>query len=130
MRSLQLIQLLLSTLCVYAQLEFECLPGISGSALCGILVPTFCQTLQNVTFSPGDSLSRCFNIVSTNATVTQCDFTTLNVVSDVLPPSVPNCESVLENIIVGCPTGGIGQFVGGSYTFAVQPGNTGSCSNP
>lgn len=125
MHFLRALQLLLPVASVYAQLDidFTCFDGGTTTS-CESFVSTFCETVSDLSFSGGDTGSRCFNV----AGGVRCDFTASNFATTVGTPTESRCEDTLSTIMDECTTGGLGNVVGGTFSFAVKP-NTGACPN-
>ncbi|KAJ7505076.1 hypothetical protein B0H11DRAFT_1905152 [Mycena galericulata] len=114
------------------QLEFTCFPGDVGAASnCTIFASTFCQTVGTATVSGFDVVSRCFNGPTAGLNCAYYlrqlidhaagNLVAKNNVQTVGTPNIANCNNGLATISQECPTGGLGQFIGGTFQFSLDP---------
>ncbi|KAJ7239244.1 antiviral protein CAP [Mycena rebaudengoi] len=107
------------------QLNTQCnLSGVVGD--CSRFVANFCATVDPLSISPFDSISRCYNGPANGF---KCDFTVLNTLNITITPDGTNCNIALTPASRSCSMGGQGIFTGGTFLFAVDS-NNGTCGLP
>ncbi|KAJ3534696.1 hypothetical protein NMY22_g6808 [Coprinellus aureogranulatus] len=107
-----------------AQLTVSCYSG-GYTSDCARFINQFCNHATNNSYAPNDSMSRCFN----DGKGGKCDLTVWlkNPGSANQSPSNTNCKNALNTAMQSCPYGGIGQYDGAPFQFAVDP-NAGQCN--
>ncbi|KAJ7206274.1 TMV resistance protein Y3 [Mycena pura] len=123
--SLSFVALALMVAPGLAQLSTQCnLFGVVGD--CSQFVNDFCTTINPLTITPFNSISKCYN---GPGNAFKCDLTALLTVNVTGTPGGTNCNTALTTAAHGCPMGGQGQFSGAPFIFAVDP-NNGTCGLP